>query len=759
MRYLAAVLLLPVIVLWRQDNTLFTGYGYLDPWFYLGFFRNLVEFKRNLFPATYYGSRLSWILPGAAVHWLFPPVVANDLLHLGVHTAATLSLFLTLKWVAGARRALLGAMLFSVNPWLWTATGWDYVDGAAIAYCLLTVALLTWAALRPGRRWALAGAGMALAGLVYVNLYWVTMAWLLPLGYIAMAWAWHRTPPLRSFLALCLWFGAGCAVVTVALGAVNKFLDGHFFFYAPSVLEALAIRGDRLNQFAGPWKNGAPVPWLLFAAVAAVAAMAILASRCRSWARPGNVAAVVFSAQFLCALAWMAFTQMVGNPVLGLYYYASDLLPFTYLAIGAWFWPSVESLSRRAWALVCVAAAALFGLVWLDGVIRWLAVIPHAALVGIAAMTLSLALRRRAAGVILALAGSALLVAIGVGSRFSALEPHALRRQYEATMDARWLIESVRHGADVRFWRDRHDRATPDAIALGSTYLWPGSLLEETPAAPGADPDPPCGVELPPSTLIAVLSADGPQASRAASALAGCLEGTQVRLAPAGTGVFDRGSYRSTLDLLRVEAVPGAWVPVAPVFDSASHGVLQDAAASPAPEFPLRYWTLQPGGDSRAWLRPVPGGFRVQTHAIPGSLAALYPVLRAPVAGRYRFAMRYWRIAGAIRFGACQSDHPGQWLAYATRPFWAAPDPNLIFWVDLAAGQEFQLAIDNHNGSVRLPASFLMKGVNAVRVGNPPAASPSPAEGRRAGIPAPAYTRNSSTASTTRAWSASASPL
>ena len=110
------------------------------------------------------------------------------------------------------------------------------------------------------------------------------------------------------------------------------------------------------------------------------------------------------------------------------------------------------------------------------------------------------------------------------------------------------------------------------------------------------------------------------------------------------------------------------------------------------------------------------GGFRVQTHGTPGTLAALYPVLRAPLAGHYRFAMRYWRIAGAIRFGAIQPDHPGHWLAYASKPFWAGTDPNLIFWMDLAAGEEFQLAIDNHNGRVQLPASFIMKGVSAVRV-------------------------------------------
>src|SRR5271157_603363 len=719
LRYLIAVLLLPAIVLWRQDNTLFTGYGYLDPWFYLGFFRNLVEFKRNLFPATYYGSRLSWILPGAAVHGLFPPVAANCVLHLGVHTVATVSLFLTLKWVAGARRAFLAAMLFSVNPWLWSATGWDGVDGAGIAYCLLTVALLTWAALAPGRRWALVGAGMALACLVYSNLYWVTMAWLLPAGYIVLAWAWHRTPLLRAFLALAVWFGAGCAIVTVALGAVNRFLDGHFFFYAPSVLEALHIRGERVGWADSPWLKGAPAPWLLFAPAATVAAVAVLAARWRHWADPGNAAPALFSAQFLCALAWMVYTQMGGNPVLGLYYYASFLLPFTFLLMGVWFWPFIESLSTRAWVLLCAAAATLFGVVWLDGVVLRLAAIPHAALAGIAALVLSLPLRRRASGMVLALAACALLLALGVASRYAGLDPHALRRQYESTMDARARIESIRGGAGVRFWYHPKDRAAPAATALSSTYLWSYSLLGASLATP--DPDAACGVELTPSTLIAAVSGDGRGGQFAASSLAGCLAGTGLCLEPAGTGVIDGGSGGFTLDLLRVRTVPGAWTTVAPAFDSSRHGVLQDASAARSSSFPLGLWTLEPGGDSRAWLRPVPGGVRVQTHATPGSLAALYPVLRAPVAGRYRFAMSYWRVAGAIRFGAYQADHPGRWLASTCEPYWDGADPDLVFWIRLAAGEEFRLAIENHNERVRLPASFLMRGVSAVRVGDPAA--------------------------------------
>jgi hypothetical protein len=445
--------------------------------------------------------------------------------------------------------------------------------------------------------------------------------------------------------------------------------------------------------------------------------VAILAARWRQWTHPGNVVPVLFSAQFLCALGWMAYTQSSGNPGLGIYYYASFLLPFTFLPMGAWLWPSVESLPTRAWVPLGAAAAALFGLVWLDAGARLLAAIPHAALAGIALVALSLPLRRRLSGVILSLAGSALFVALGVNFRYAGLDAHALRRQYESTMDARARIESTRRGAPVRFWYDPKDRAAPAATALSSTYLWAYSLLGASLDTP--DPDAACGAELPPSTVIAVLSGDGRGGDAARSALAGCLAGTGLRVESAGTGVIGGGSQRYTLDMLRVETVPGAWTPVAPVFDSNRHGTLEDAAAARASAFPLQYWTVEPGGDSRAWLRPLPGGVRVQTHSTPGSLAALYPVLRAPVAGRYRFAMRYWRDAGYIRFGAYRALHPGQWLASTCLPYWDGTDPNLIFWVDLAAGEEFRLAIENHNAPVRLPASFLMKGVTAVRVGNP----------------------------------------
>src|SRR5664279_5036842 len=91
--YAIALLLLPVVVLWRHDDPLYTPLWQADPWFYLGYFRDLVNFKRDSFPGFYYGSRLSWILPGFLAHWLFSPLVANAVLHLSVHSIGVLSLF------------------------------------------------------------------------------------------------------------------------------------------------------------------------------------------------------------------------------------------------------------------------------------------------------------------------------------------------------------------------------------------------------------------------------------------------------------------------------------------------------------------------------------------------------------------------------------------------------------------------------------------------------------------------------------------
>jgi hypothetical protein len=291
---------------------------------------------------------------------LFAPLAANCILHLGVHTLASVSLFLTLQWVVGARRAFVTAMLFSLNPWLTFATAWDYVDGIGIAYCLFTMALLTWAALAPVRRWALMAAGMALAAMVYSNPDWVMLTPLLPLYYLGLTRTWHGTPLVRSFFVLCRWFGPGCVLVTVAFAVINHWMNGRFWFYAAPLLGVFQRNNPPAPWWQGLWRDGAPSPWLLFTITAAAVSVVVLFGEGRGAFR-GRTAAALFSWQFLAALAWIAWCQIRGNPLLGTPYRANLLLPFSFLAIGARFWPELETARPRYCLLFCGVAAMVLG--------------------------------------------------------------------------------------------------------------------------------------------------------------------------------------------------------------------------------------------------------------------------------------------------------------------------------------------------------------------------------------------------------------
>jgi hypothetical protein len=692
--------------LWRQDNTLFTGVGYLDPWFYLGFFRNLVNFKGSAFPFTYYGSRLSWILPGALVHSLFSPLAANYILHLAVQSVATVSLFTTLRIAAGARRAFLATMVCSVNPWLWNATGWDYVDGVGIAYCLLTMALLTSAAARPVKRWTLLAAGMALAALVYSNLFWVALAPLMPLYYIALAWMWRRTPAIRSFLSLCLWFGAGCVIVTVAFGGINSLLDGHFWFYAPSVLTGLHLASQKYVWFQSIWIGHALAPWLWFIVIAGGAGLVLLPYRLRRPLTGTNAAGLLFLAQFLPALGFMGYMQHRGSQALGFPFYSSYLLPFIFLVIGTSFWPAVEKISQARYVLICCVAAVVFGAVWYDyaGIVLpiWPAAIWRTVLLGGCLLASGLVLRQRTVGILLAIAGLAIFTS---QARFATpQDPHAYRRQYEALMRARERIETIRNGRYVRFWYDAHDPAIRDYDALSSTYLWSSSLWGDK------FPAPPRNVDVPPGTLFVVLSSQDRDSELARQTLSQCWEPYGMRATLAGNDIIDRGSYRYTMALLIAEVDPARWRPLQAVFDPNGKGHLQPVEGSAAPiAFPLDLWM----GLNDQYLRGVAAGVVVRTPRAMNTLAATYPALVAVTGGKYRFAVRYKPVNGEAGLGASIGDG-SPWLTLSAAGHPADNDHEVDVWVDLKSGQEIHLGI--MNGAEGPPATFLMKAVTAVEV-------------------------------------------
>ena len=546
LNYLAAILLVPLIILWHQDNILFGRPGYISPWPYFGFFRNLVEFK-STFRSSDTGVRLSWILPGAAVHKLLPALTASYVLHLGVHTLASVLLFLTLKWVVSARRAFLAAMLFSLNPYLCWATGWDYVDGITIVYCLLTMTLLTWSALVPQRRWPLLGAGMSFAAMVYCNSDWMVL-FLLPLYYVALVYTWHRIPLARSFLVLCGWFGSGCVIVTVAFSATNKYLEGSFLSFAGPVLELLHA-GHPDPWWSGLWRDGAPTPWLLFLAAACFAAVRMLSYR--HDARHRLTPEVVLSWQFLAALGWMIVEQLRGISLLGQPYHADIVLPFGFLVIGSRFWQELDNVTSRNYWFFCQIVAAVLGYAWLDNGMSWIGSLPFPAWLGLVGVLGSLILRQFPENVILGLAGFFVFTAMGVGLTYGmGTDPHASRHQFEIVSEARERLETVRQGRRVHFWYDTQDSANPYASALAFSYNGSESLLSLSFAKPACDHPPE------PATLIAVLAGDrlhGPDF--VSSVLAPCWSKAGLRIVPIETDTYHKGSGDLVMSLLQVTTV------------------------------------------------------------------------------------------------------------------------------------------------------------------------------------------------------------
>jgi hypothetical protein len=597
--YVPALLLAPLLVLWLRDNSLFNPPGAGMAWEYFGYFRNLAEFKRSA-PGSVAGSQYSWLLPGAAVHSVLPPLVAGALLHLGVQALASLSLFFTLRRISGARCAFLAAMASALNPWTWSAAGWDYPDGAAIAFFLLALAILTRTAMTGRTRLGLLAAGICFAAAVYADTGWLPLAPLPPLYYLHITRTKWTTPPRRLIPALAVWFGGGFALLTAALSVLHHWLEGQWLFFAAPVASVLQATRGAAPRSQGLWWNDGLSPWLLLPVAALLAATA-------ARKREPNPARL-FSWQLLYALLWLAVCQWRGGGVLGVHYRASVLLPLTFLLLGTTLWHDLDRIPSRAYLLYSWALATALACAWLPDAAALVSVLDFPGWLAIAAVVAAVLLRRTPERAACALAGLFLATALGAGN---GEPPHSRRLQFGALAQARDRLEAARGGRPVRFWRDPAVPVAPEFAALLSTY--PAEYRLERPCEP----------DLPLATFIAT--------SGAPPSVDGWRE-HGLRLIPAAVG------------LLRVEAIPGAWQPVL--------------------EFPPVKWTVPPGAPTRIVASPDgvhlrtrarPGSLVARSPAFTAPVAGRYrfTLRHGPGAGAFRFGLQ---APGAARDWLASSD-------------------------------------------------------------------------------------------------------
>src|SRR5882762_7327666 len=127
------VLILPIIVIVYSKFPLYNPVGYLDPWFYTGYFNNLGELYKWFGP-TYYLSRLAWIVPGYIA-------------------------YLLLRSRYDRFVGIVGYALLVANPLYLMSQSWEYVDGAGIVYLLAGMYFFD-----SSRRWKSGYLALGLAG-------------------------------------------------------------------------------------------------------------------------------------------------------------------------------------------------------------------------------------------------------------------------------------------------------------------------------------------------------------------------------------------------------------------------------------------------------------------------------------------------------------------------------------------------------------------------------------------------------------------
>ena len=695
--HIAVLLSIPALVLSRQTNAIFPDPTFTDTWIYLGFFKNLYDFKRYLFTETYYASRMSWILPGWLIDQLAAPQVASYLTHLSVFYLLVFSLYSAVSRLAHRRAGFVAALTCGFYPYVWHSVGSDYVDGAGIAYYMAAFALLTRAAFSEHRRTAMTFAGIFAGATIHTNLFWCVPVSLLAAHYCGMAVL--RTKGWRRAISdLLMWFTLGFLALNGFLAAINFWIVGDPWFFLPSIRFLQTYGTKSILRHYGPF--GWPLyQWLKYPLVMLVAGLTVTAFRIWRYGSGKYMQGALVIAHLGLLFSVFVVFEGRGTTVLTLEYYASYLIPLTFLALGVTL-PSVET--PKVFAGWTVALAGALSYTW------WAYSRPAPkewtiteALLPIAVLILAGLLREQPAAATASVLGLGLLtysvrLPRGVG-------PHERRDVFKHLMQASSRVESERRGRPVRFWYDLDEPSGREFRALCSMYAYNYSLISARfPALPDDRP-----VE--PGVLLIMPSKRDDVPARALEALKRKgLGGTVKDAGPIGSGTdaYHLFSLIPQFDAQTTE-------PVGVVLDpgSTSGRLVPGTNKAASIVFPPGGWTLcdAPG----AWMHKLADGILVRTARTSYSNTAKYTRLTSEIDGDYHFTLRYSANFGNAGFGALKGDE-SSWLEAVVGTLLGEVS-TVGFTVHLKQGEQFRLAVTNSHSDNRA-SQFVLKELTVMRM-------------------------------------------
>jgi hypothetical protein len=314
---LGTVFVIAALAYWWTRAPLYNPSGTIDPWLYTALFVNFDQFYDH-FGATYYASRLPWIVPGRIAYGALSVDAAYWVFHGLSFVGGVAAIYILVRRYIGVAPAVVSAATLALTPMYWNAQYWDYVDGGTMTYLLAGLCFGLPLATGRIRPISLAAAGFFLTAAVTTNLFVALIALIYPIAYVFLQPAVGLRQRLKMAFADLAALLVGAAALLVALGWHARANGGPFIFFEAQI-DVIRNRSLLIKQPGYEWLRSEPrllVPVFLLV----VAVPLLVAGRRLPPFRfaASSVAGLAFLTLFIYGWEFLA-----GGNVLELTYYFS----------------------------------------------------------------------------------------------------------------------------------------------------------------------------------------------------------------------------------------------------------------------------------------------------------------------------------------------------------------------------------------------------------------------------------------------------
>jgi len=268
------ILIFPLLLFLINRNVfLINPYAqYIDPWIYTGFFLNFETYYK-IFGVTYYGTRLSWIIPGYLFYHIFPPLMANYLLHLTFYYAAIVSFFYIMKNTLTQRVAVFTTILMGSYMFFLYQMGWDLSSGSVMAFFLLTILFITFSA--RSRYWSihLVLGGFFFISMIYANFFSIIFTPTI-IGYYVYTNQIRVKNPITRNIVFSF---TGIIIGFLVMELFAFFLTGNYFVLLKQVQVAQYLATNQNPWYISMKTWIFTATWLIFPLITAIGAIIYLA--------------------------------------------------------------------------------------------------------------------------------------------------------------------------------------------------------------------------------------------------------------------------------------------------------------------------------------------------------------------------------------------------------------------------------------------------------------------------------------------------